>query len=181
MDVKKEQKQRRVVVVVDEVEAGRTALGWAMHNVVRGGDIVTLLHVHPSSSQARAADLKPVHWQDSGFIEGARRLLRLRGFHLALSFKDLCDLNPEAKVEIIVVEGDQGPTIVALAKKLGASALVLGQQRHGFFWRMLGKKNTPDYCIKNSECLVLAVKHKSGTGVTAYNKMASQIRIVRYL
>lgn len=175
--------QRRIVVVVDYVEATRTALCWAMNNVVRGGDIITLLHVHPSSaSQASVADLKQLHWHGSSFIEGARRLLRLKGFHLALSFKDLCDLNPEVKVEIVVMEGDQGPTIVSLAKKLGASALILGQHRWGLLGRMLGKKDTPGYCIKNSDCLVLAVEHKTRrAGFTGYSKTASQVRILRYL
>eukprot|EP00250_Pteridium_aquilinum_P011694 c20244_g1_i1 orf=154-669(-) len=171
-----------MVVVVDDAESARTALGWAMHNVIRGGDIITLLHVHPSSSRARATDFKPVQLQSPSFMEGTRRLHRLKGFQLALSFKDLCDLNPEAKVEIVVMEGDRGPTIVSLAKKLGATALILGQHKRGLLGRMLGKKDTRDYCIQNSECLVLAVKQKSRiVGFNGYSKTASQVRIVRYL
>lgn len=174
--------QRRMVVVVDDAESARTALGWAMHNVIRAGDIITLLHVHPSSSRARVTDFKPVRLQSSSFMEGARRLHRLKGFQLALSFKDLCDLNPEVKVEIVVVEGDQGPTIVSLAKKLGATALILGQHKRGLLGRMLGKNNTPDYCIKNSDCLVLAVKQRSKkVGFSGYTKTAAQVRILRYL
>ncbi|KAI5060091.1 hypothetical protein GOP47_0024511 [Adiantum capillus-veneris] len=170
---------RRMVVVVDDAESARTALGWAMHNVIRGGDIITLLHVHPSSARGRASDFTPVQLQSS---EGSRRLHRLKGFQLALSFKDLCDLNPEAKVEILVVEGDQGPTIVSMAKKLRATALILGQHKRGLLGRILGKKDTPEYCIQNSDCLVLAVKQRSRKiRFNGYTKTASQVKIMRYL
>lgn len=169
---------RRMVVVVDDAESARTALGWAMHNVIRAGDIITLLHVHPSSARGRMTDFTPVQLQS---CEGSRRLHRLKGFQLALSFKDLCDMNPEAKVEILVVEGDQGPTIVSLAKKLGASALILGQHKRGLLGRIMGKNDTPQYCIKNSDCLVLAVKQRRKVGLNGYRKTASEVRIVRYL
>ena len=39
----------KMVVVVEEVEASKTALVWALQNVVRSGDVITLLHVSPSS------------------------------------------------------------------------------------------------------------------------------------
>ncbi|KAI5055773.1 hypothetical protein GOP47_0015969 [Adiantum capillus-veneris] len=121
------------------------------------------------------------HLQESS--EGSRRLHRLKGFQLALSFKELCDLNAEVKVEILVVEGDQGPTIVSMAKKLGATALILGQHKPGLLRRILGKKDTQfDYCIKNSDCLVLAVKQRSRkVGFRGYTKTASQVRILKYL
>ena len=70
MDVKK------IVVVVEDVNAARTALEWALRNIIRYGDIITLLHVYPlsrSKSKSKA------------------RLLRLRGFQLALSFQDICN------------------------------------------------------------------------------------------
>ncbi|MCO5601114.1 hypothetical protein L7F22_055233 [Adiantum nelumboides] len=168
-----------MVVVVDDAESARIALGWAMHNVIRSGDIITLLHVHPSTARGRVTDFTPVQLHSS---EGSRRLHRLKGFQLALSLKELCDLNPEAKVEILVVEGDQGPTIVSMAKKLGATALILGQHKRGLLGRILGKEDTRDYCIKNSDCLVLAVKQRSRkVGFSGYTKTASQIRILRYL
>ena len=67
---------RNIVVVVEDVDAARTALQWALHNIVRYGDIITLLHVYPltrSKSKSKA------------------RLLRLKGFQLALSFQDICN------------------------------------------------------------------------------------------
>ena len=61
---------RNIAVVVEDVDAARTALQWALHNIIRYGDIITLLHVYPltrSKSKNKA------------------RVLRLRGFQLALS------------------------------------------------------------------------------------------------
>ncbi len=67
------------MVVVEDVDAARTALQWALHNLVRYGDIITLLHVFPST---RSKSKKKA------------RLLRLNGFQLALSFKDVCNNFP---------------------------------------------------------------------------------------
>lgn len=65
---------QRVVVVVEEADAARTALEWAVRNILRSADLLTLLHVYPAT-KSRAK----------------QRRLRLRGFQLALSFKDLCN------------------------------------------------------------------------------------------
>ncbi|KAJ1394704.1 hypothetical protein SESBI_33954 [Sesbania bispinosa] len=35
---------RNIAVVVEDVDAARTALIWALHNIIRYGDIITLLH-----------------------------------------------------------------------------------------------------------------------------------------
>lgn len=67
---------RKIVVVVEDVEAARTALQWALHNLIRYGDLITLLHVFPTT---RSKSKKKT------------RLLRLKGFQLALSFKDICN------------------------------------------------------------------------------------------
>ncbi|KAF9605156.1 hypothetical protein IFM89_014147, partial [Coptis chinensis] len=62
-----------------------------------------------------------------------QRSLRLKGFQLALSFKDLCDEVPDAKVEIVVREGDQdGRTIASTISEVSASDLVLGLHDQSF-------------------------------------------------
>lgn len=73
---------RKIVVVVEDVEAARTALQWALHNLLRYGDIITLLHVFPSTRSKNKNKL---------------RLLRLKGFQLALSFKDACNSFPNVR------------------------------------------------------------------------------------
>lgn len=66
----------KIVVVVEEVEVARTALNWALSNILRYGDVITLLHVYSATSKKKL------------------RRLRLNGFQLALSFRDICDAFP---------------------------------------------------------------------------------------
>lgn len=69
---------RRIVVVVEDKEAARTALQWALHNLLRQGDVIVLLHVFspppPRKKKSTAA-----------------RNLRRHGYHLALSFREICN------------------------------------------------------------------------------------------
>ena len=69
----------KIVVVVEEAEAAITALKWALHNILRCGDVVTLLHVYPTQRSKSKRKL---------------RRLRLKGFQLALSFRDICNAFP---------------------------------------------------------------------------------------
>ncbi|KAH1246649.1 hypothetical protein AAZX31_06G199000 [Glycine max] len=115
MDVKK------IVVAVEDVDAARTALQWALRNIIRYGDIITLLHVYHHSTRSKSK----------------ARLLRLNGFKLALSFQDMCNNYPNTKVEIIVTEGDQeGAKIAATVREIGASMLVVGLHDSSFLYKV---------------------------------------------
>ncbi|XP_076903518.1 uncharacterized protein LOC143558588 [Bidens hawaiensis] len=130
---------RKVVVVVEEVDVARTAMVWALHNVLRYGDLVTLLHVFPASNRKK------------------RRLLRLKGFELALSFKDICIHSfPNTNIEIAVTEGDkEGGRITDFTRKIGASALVVGLHDQSFLYRFAMAHKS---IANNFNCKVLAIK-----------------------
>ncbi|KAI3463772.1 hypothetical protein Pfo_020435 [Paulownia fortunei] len=131
----------KIVVVVEEVEVARTALQWALHNILRYGDVVTLLHVYPTATSRNKKKL---------------RRLRLKGFQLALSFRDICDAFPNTKTEIVVTEGDQdGRRIAAVVREIGASTLVLGLHDRSFLYRLLTPQNN---ITRNLNCKVLAIK-----------------------
>ncbi|CAK8534359.1 unnamed protein product [Lathyrus sativus] len=139
MDVKK------IVVVVEDVDAARTALKWALLNIIRYGDIITLLHVYNSNSSTRS----------KGRSRSRGRLVRLNGFRLALSFQDICNNYPNTKVEIIVTEGDQeGTKIAATVREIGASMLVLGLHDHSFLYKFTMAQSHNNYF----NCRVLAIK-----------------------
>ncbi|KAF7136027.1 hypothetical protein RHSIM_Rhsim08G0138400 [Rhododendron simsii] len=113
---------RKIVAVVEDAEVARTALNWALHNLVRHGDLITLLHVFPYSRTRSKNKL---------------RIRRLKGFQLALSFKDICTNFPNAKIEIVVREGDEdGGTIAAIVREIGASTLVVGLHNRSFLYRI---------------------------------------------
>ncbi|KAI3762739.1 hypothetical protein L1987_53180 [Smallanthus sonchifolius] len=142
-----EMEVRKIVVVVEDVEVARTAMLWALHNVLRYGDLVTLLHVFPASSTAagKSRNRKKI------------RLLRLKGFQLALSFKDICIHSfPNTKIEIVVTEGDEdGDRITDLVRQIGASTLVVGLHDRSFLYRLaMANKNITN----NFNCKVLAIK-----------------------
>ncbi|KAG6753918.1 hypothetical protein D5086_023191 [Populus alba] len=137
---------RKIVVVVEDVDAARTALQWALHNLLRFGDLITLLHVFsPAMNSSRSK--KKI------------RLLRLKGYQLALSFKDICNNFFNTNVEIIVTEGDQeGGKIAAMVREIGASALVVGLHDRSFLYKLAMAHNS----IANSfSCRVLAIKPPS--------------------
>ncbi|XP_043716947.1 uncharacterized protein LOC122664963 [Telopea speciosissima] len=137
---------RKIVVVVEDVDAARTALQWTLRNLLRYGDLITLLHVFPSTKSKSSNKKKK------------QRLLRLRGFQLALSFKDLCDSVFGAKVEIMVREGDQeGRTIASLVREIGATSLVVGLHDQSFLYKLT---MAPGNVTIHLNCRVLAINQR---------------------
>ncbi|KAG6625245.1 uncharacterized protein LOC122298670 [Carya illinoinensis] len=132
---------RKIVVLVEDVDAARTALHWALHNLIRYGDLITLLHVFPSSKSKS---------------KNKARLLRLKGFQLALSFKDICSNFPNTNIEIVVTEGDQeGGKISAMVLEIGASVLVVGLHGQSFLYKLaMANENIGNQL----NCRVLAIK-----------------------
>ncbi|XWS37694.1 hypothetical protein CRYUN_Cryun19dG0067000 [Craigia yunnanensis] len=133
---------RKIVVVVEDVDVARTALQWTLHNLLRFGDLLTLLHVFSptkSRSQKKA------------------RLLRLQGYQLALSFNEKCNSNFfNTNIEMIVTEGDQeGRKILAMVQEIGASVLVVGLHDQSFLYK-LGMAH--DNIANSLKCKVLAIK-----------------------
>ncbi|XP_040999278.1 uncharacterized protein LOC121245064 [Juglans microcarpa x Juglans regia] len=132
---------RKIVVLVEDVDAARTALHWALHNLIRYGDLITLLHVFPSSTSKS---------------KNKARLLRLKGFKLALSFKDICSNFPNTNIEIVVTEGDQeGGKISAMVREIGASVLVVGLHGQSFLYKLaMAHENIGN----RLNCRVMAIK-----------------------
>ncbi|KAK7388784.1 hypothetical protein VNO78_23611 [Psophocarpus tetragonolobus] len=131
---------RNIVVVVEDVDAARSALQWALHNIIRYGDIITLLHVYPLTRSQR---------------KNKARLLRLQGFQLALSFQDICNNFSNTKVEIVVTEENrEGMKIVTAVREIGASMLVVGLHNHSFLYSLaMVHNNIANYF----NCRVLAI------------------------
>ncbi|KHG26054.1 D-amino acid dehydrogenase small subunit [Gossypium arboreum] len=133
---------RKIVVVVEDVDVSRKALQWSLHNLLRYGDLLTLLHVFTATKSRN---------------KKKARLLRLQGYQLALSFKEICNSNFfNTNIEMVVTEGDQeGRKIVAMVREIGASVLVVGLHHQSFLYRLgLGHDNIAN-CLS---CRVLAIK-----------------------
>ncbi|KAF5468968.1 hypothetical protein F2P56_013075 [Juglans regia] len=148
---------RKIVVLVEEEEAARTALKWALQNLIRCGDLITLLHIFPSSSSSSSSSTSKTKTKS--------RLLRLKGFQLALSFKDIiCNNFPnvvsQTNIEIVVTEGDQeGAKISAMVREIGASALVVGLHDQSFLYKLaMSEGNNTGSRL---DCRVLAIKQST--------------------
>ncbi|XP_019439364.1 PREDICTED: uncharacterized protein LOC109345053 [Lupinus angustifolius] len=132
---------RNIGVVVEDVDAARTALQWALENIIRYGDIITLIHLYPfTSSKSRKK----------------ARLLRLKGFQLALSFQHICNNFSNTKVEIVVTEDNQERMkIVESVREIGASILVVGLHDHSFLYKLaMTHNNVASYF----NCRLFAIK-----------------------
>ncbi|XP_062191654.1 uncharacterized protein LOC133895383 isoform X1 [Phragmites australis] len=150
---------QRVVVVVEAAAAARAALQWAVGNFIRGSDSITLLHVCPPARSRRK-----------------RRSLRLGGFQLALAFKDLCNgiAEMQAKVEIVVTEGELGETVVATVNQLGATTLVVGLHDKSFLYRA----PSPYARVRSLGCRVLAVRQRATARDGFLNAELTQIETI---
>lgn len=132
---------RKIVVVVEDVQVARTALQWALHNISRYGDLITLLHVLPKSKSKNKKKI---------------RTLRLQGFQLALSFQEFCNSFPNTRTEIVVTEGDQeGGRIAALVREIGASTLVVGLHDQSFLYKLAMTHNSTAAILN---CKIFAIR-----------------------
>ncbi|CAA2971124.1 uncharacterized protein LOC111377393 [Olea europaea subsp. europaea] len=151
---------RKIVVVVEDVEVARTALQWALNNILRYGDLITLLHVYPSTPSKSKKNL---------------RLLRLKGFQLALSFREICNSFLNTKTEIVVTEGDRdGRRIAAMVSEIGAFALVLGLHDGSFLYRLVMAPNSVAF---NLNCKVLAIKQPTPLTARTISLQDSSIKM----
>lgn len=150
--------RQRVVVVVEDAPASRAALQWAVRNFIRAGDSIALLHVCPPARSKRR-----------------RRRLRLQGFQLALAFRDLCDGVAEARVEIVVREGELGETVAAAVGQLQASTLVVGLHDKSFLYR----SPSPYDGVSSLGCRVLAVRQHATARHGAVEAELTQVETIR--
>ncbi|KAL3638816.1 hypothetical protein CASFOL_016723 [Castilleja foliolosa] len=147
--------KKRVMVVVDESSHSKHAMMWALTHITNRADILTLLHIVPSSSSdcKGSEDFSSSHY-------------------LATSLGSLCKASrPEVEVEALVIQGPKMSTVLSQVKKLEVSVLVLGQKKPSpFLSCMLMKSSTEEFvdeCINNLECLTIGVR-KQSRGVSGY-------------
>ncbi|TVU22236.1 hypothetical protein EJB05_31920 [Eragrostis curvula] len=194
---------QRVVVVVEDAAAARAALRWAVGNFIRGGDSITLLHVcPPARSRLRRRSLRlggfqlALAFKDlcNGIAELAPNAINNppRDVAVALSIAfvisgvtnaiDLLMADDDggdrrcvqAKVEIVVTEGELGETVVATVNKLGATTLVVGLHDKSFLYRA----PSPYARVRSLGCRVLAVRQHATARGGFLNAELTQIETV---
>ncbi|XP_042980345.1 uncharacterized protein LOC122310504 [Carya illinoinensis] len=141
--------RKRVMVVVDQTSHSKNAMMWALNYVANKGDLFTLLHIIPLSSngseRASESSCSP---------------------YLANSLGSLCKAcRPEVEVEALVIQGPKLATVMSQVKKLEVSVLVLGQKKpSSIISCFCGTSSTEEFveqCINNGECLTVGVRKQS--------------------
>ncbi|KAJ6830114.1 uncharacterized protein M6B38_126445 [Iris pallida] len=144
-------KKKRVIVVVDNSTRAEHATMWALTHIANRGDLLTLLHVIPSTTTNTTATRRG---EDAP--------------NLANSLGSLCKAcKPQVEVEALVIQGPKLATVLSQVKKLEAAVLVLSQSKPSPFCCLLRSSSEEfvEQCIDKAECLTLAVrKQRKGVG-----------------
>ncbi|KZV16567.1 hypothetical protein F511_11399 [Dorcoceras hygrometricum] len=141
--------KKRVMVLVDQSSYSKHAMIWALTHVANSGDILTLLHVVPSSESNKSS----AHF-------------------LVSTLGSLCKAcKPEVEVEALVIQGPKLGTVMSQVKKLEVSVLILGQKRpSSLLYCLCLKSSTEEFveqCINTFDCLTIGVR-KQSQGIGGY-------------
>ncbi|KAL3515968.1 hypothetical protein ACH5RR_022870 [Cinchona calisaya] len=159
-----EEKERKILVAVDEGEESFYALSWCLTNIVNQNskDTLVLLYARPPrpvystldgsgylfSSDILATIEKYSHEVAECVIEKAQRLC-----------KDFNDIKVESKAE----HGDPRDVICQAAERLNVDLVVMGSHGYGLIKRaFLG--SVSNHCAQNLKCPVLIVKKPKSNG-----------------
>ncbi|XP_038890239.1 universal stress protein A-like protein isoform X1 [Benincasa hispida] len=166
------ERERKILVAVDEGEESLYALSWCLKNVIsqNSKDTLILLYARPPRPIYTALDgtddgfqtLHPTE-ERSGYLFSADIMATLDRYSYDVAeavvekAKRLCkDLN-NVKVESRVESGDARDVICQMVEKLGADVLVMGSHGYGPIKRaFIG--SVSNHCAKSVKCPVLIVK-----------------------
>ncbi|XP_038890240.1 universal stress protein A-like protein isoform X2 [Benincasa hispida] len=152
------ERERKILVAVDEGEESLYALSWCLKNVIsqNSKDTLILLYARPPRPIYTALD-------GTGYLFSADIMATLDRYSYDVAeavvekAKRLCkDLN-NVKVESRVESGDARDVICQMVEKLGADVLVMGSHGYGPIKRaFIG--SVSNHCAKSVKCPVLIVK-----------------------
>ncbi|EXB44378.1 hypothetical protein L484_020190 [Morus notabilis] len=159
--------RKRVMVVVDESCHSKHAMMWALTHAANKGDLLTLLHIVPSSHKLASASSSSSSASSSSSSSSSSGSPLL-----ANSLGSLCKAcKPEVEVEALVIQGPKLATVLSQVKKLEVSVLVLGQKKTSSLISCLcGVSSSEEFveqCINSAECLTVGVR-KQSKGVGGY-------------
>ncbi|KAK9919953.1 hypothetical protein M0R45_028525 [Rubus argutus] len=156
------EKERRILVAVDEGEESMHALSWCLKNVVvsqNSKDTLILLYAKPPRAVYTPLD-------GTGYLFSSDILSAMEKYSGEVAgcvmekAKKMCrDLLPQqdVKVETIVEGGDPRDVICQMVEHLRADVLVMGSHGYGVIKRaFLG--SVSNHCAQNVKCPVLIVK-----------------------
>ncbi|XP_059282284.1 universal stress protein PHOS32 [Lycium barbarum] len=157
--------QRKIGIAVDLSDESAFAVKWAVHQYLRPGDAVILVHVRPTSvlygADWGSVDLSIVDTENE---ENQRKLevdfdtfTTTKASDLA---QPLVDANIPFKIHI-VKDHDMRERLCLEVERLGLSAVIMGSRGFGATKRgsdgRLG--SVSDYCVRHCVCPVVVVRY----------------------
>lgn len=152
------EKERKILVAVDEGEESSYALSWCLTNIVSQNfkDTIVLVYARPPRAVYSALD-------GSGYLFSSDILATMEKYSNEVAecviqkaqriCKDFTDVKVETKVE----NGDPRDIIYQLAERLNVDLVVMGSHGYGLIKRaFLG--SVSNHCAQNLKCPVLIVK-----------------------
>ncbi|XP_073273178.1 universal stress protein PHOS34-like [Primulina huaijiensis] len=168
--------QRKIGIAVDLSDESELAVKWAVHNYIRPGDAVILVHVRPTSvlygADWGSVDLSIV---DTGNEESQRKLEDDFDAFTTSKAADLAQPLVEAHIPFkihIVKDHDLKERLCLEVERLGLSALITGSRGFGAAKRghngRLG--SVSDYCVRHCVCPVVVVRYPDEKDIAEGNR-----------
>ncbi|CAN4087403.1 unnamed protein product [Withania somnifera] len=170
--------QRKIGIAVDLSDESAFAVKWAVHNYLRPGDAVILLHVRPTSvlygADWGSVDLSII---DTDNFESQRKLENDFDDFTTSKSSDLAQPLVEAQIPYkihIVKDHDMKERLCLEVERLGLSAVIMGSRGFGATKRgsdgRLG--SVSDYCVRHCVCPVVVVRYLEKDGRNVAPKRA---------
>ncbi|CAI9088613.1 OLC1v1022997C2 [Oldenlandia corymbosa var. corymbosa] len=157
--------QRRIGIAVDLSDESAFAVKWAVHQYLRPGDAVILVHVRPTSvlygADWGSVDLSIVDTENE---ESQQKLEDDFDTFTTTKASDLAQPLVEAQIPFkihIVKDHDMKERLCLEVERLGLSAVIMGSRGFGATRRgsdgRLG--SVSDYCVRHCVCPVVVVRY----------------------
>ncbi|KAL3821555.1 hypothetical protein ACJIZ3_007460 [Penstemon smallii] len=157
--------QRKIGIAVDLSDESAFAVKWSVHQYLRPGDAVILVHVRPTSvlygADWGSVDLSIV---DAENEESQQKLEHDFDAFTAAKSSDLAQPLVDAQIPFkihIVKDHDMRERLCLEVERLGLSALIMGSRGFGATKRgndgRLG--SVSDYCVRHCVCPVVVVRY----------------------
>ncbi|CDP18238.1 unnamed protein product [Coffea canephora] len=166
------EKERKILVAVDEGEESSYALSWCLSNIVNENskDTLVLVYARPPRAVYSTLDGSGEEGRLPGYLFSSDILASMEKYShevaecvLEKAHRICKDFNA-IKVETKVEHGDPRDVICQVAEKLNVDLVVMGSHGYGLIKRaFLG--SVSHHCAQNLKCPVLIVKKpKSNDG-----------------